>query len=265
MKKNKSIEAIPNEVLLRIFTALNVLELAVVSMVSKSWNQASRDPSLWDKIDLRRIYPNKLLPHNSSSTKITQFLKHVLSLSNGNTRCFIFGCFTCKWDKHIIYAAERTPNLKRLVLPSSGYITSGLDKAMKSWGGLESITITNNNIFYHGLLPAIGKYCKNVTKMDIWCVFEKHHAEGLIKNIPKLTTLKFGEVIVDMKVLRCVLNANMKHLEVVNLSHSLIWDAEYLGDMVKVYHIADLQKELDPSSFRKLVFCQETRCPRCKP
>ncbi|KAJ1379793.1 Leucine-rich repeat domain superfamily, partial [Sesbania bispinosa] len=132
--------------------ALNVVDLASISQVCKSWNKASRDPTLWRKLDLTGLSSSsfkipmvpKAWKDMQSSIKITQFMKYVLSLSNGNTSCLIFNYYIYLTDVHLISAAERTPNLKRLVLPCSGHLSKlGLHTAMSSWGGLESITITS--------------------------------------------------------------------------------------------------------------------------
>lgn len=79
------------------------------------WNKACRDPSLWRKIDLSElnnsylfnIQNNKPGAYKHSRGKITQFLKYVLSLSNGNTNCLIFNYNVDLTDEQFIIAAER--------------------------------------------------------------------------------------------------------------------------------------------------------------
>ncbi|RDY12476.1 F-box/LRR-repeat protein, partial [Mucuna pruriens] len=228
-----------NEILVSIFTSLNVVDLAVASLVCKSWNRACRDPSLWHKLDLSRMssyclnIPNDYHAWNDkdSSTKMTQFLK--------------------------------TPNLKRLVLPMTGFLTmGGVNRAMKSWGGLESITISamvpNSYIF-----SAIGKYCKNITEMKFSCEFEEDHADAIIEHTPNLKVLSIRTIIVSMKALRRVLTS-LEHLEAVNICHSLIINKSHRGSRVVVYGIGDLRKHFPSSCLGKLIFCEGRRCLRCK-
>ncbi|TKY65563.1 F-box/LRR-repeat protein [Spatholobus suberectus] len=105
------------EILVRIFMSLNVEDLAVASVVCKSWNRACRDPSLWRKLDLSQLSSYCFNIHNKrrawddkhSSPKMTQFLflKYVLSLSNGNTSCLVFDHYVYLRDEQFITAADR--------------------------------------------------------------------------------------------------------------------------------------------------------------
>lgn len=110
-------EYLPCEILVTIFTALNVAELVGVSRVCKSWNRATHDPELWHKLDLTKlnsasIYFNiPLIPSalrdKRSRTQMTQFLKYALSLSNGSVSCLVFNFFVFLTDVHLITAAVR--------------------------------------------------------------------------------------------------------------------------------------------------------------
>ncbi|XP_058726948.1 F-box/LRR-repeat protein At3g48880-like [Vicia villosa] len=126
---------------------LNVVELSIASMVCKSRNQTCRDPLLWAKIDLSRLNPNifsniPLLPgtwreDTNSRYKLMKFLNYALSLSNYNTNCLKLNFFAYLSDAQLTYVAERTPNLKQLVLPLNVNLsTSGIESAMKTWRGL---------------------------------------------------------------------------------------------------------------------------------
>ncbi|TKY65562.1 F-box/LRR-repeat protein [Spatholobus suberectus] len=259
------------EILVTIFMSLNVADLAVASRVCKFWNRACRDPSLWHKLDLSRLssscftMPNRLKAWDDkhSSTKMTHFMKYVLSLSNGNTTCLVFNYYVYLRDMQFITAAESTPNLKQLVLPKTGFLSmGGVNKAMKSWEGLESISISSV-VPHHYIFPAIGKYCKNITEMKFTCDFEEYHVDAMIKYTPNLKVLSVRSIIVSMKAL-CRVLTFLKHLEVVNICHSLILDRSGRGSRVLVYGIRDMQNHLPPSSLGKLIFCQPGRCLRCK-
>uniref|UniRef100_K7K2Y5 F-box domain-containing protein n=2 Tax=Glycine max TaxID=3847 RepID=K7K2Y5_SOYBN len=251
---------------------LNVVDLAVASLVCKMWNKACHDPSLWRKIDLSElnnsylfnIQNNKPGAYKHSRGKITQFLKYVLSLSNGNTNCLIFNYNVDLTDEQFIIAAERTPNLKRLVLPKTCVFSrKAVHTAMKSWGGLESITISfddpNKYIF-----SAIAKYCKNITEMKFshgCLLFEENYVKALLKCAPNLKALSIRCIMTSMGAL-CGVFTSFQHLEAVNICHSSIIDAPYSD--FGVVDITYVQKHLPPSNYGKLIYCKEGSCLRCK-
>ncbi|KAJ1402468.1 Leucine-rich repeat domain superfamily [Sesbania bispinosa] len=249
--------------------ALNVVDLASISQVCKSWNKASRDPTLWHKLDLIGLSSSSfkipMVPQAwkdmQSSIKITQFMKYVLSLSNGNTSCLIFNYYVYLTDVHLILAAERTPYLKRLVLPCSGHLSKlGLHTAMSYWGGLESITITSM-VNHHYIFSAIGKYCKNICQLKFIGDFEQYHANALVRYTPNLKALSIRNILVNMRAL-CHVLENLHHLEEINICHSLILDRPEAK--VVVYRIHDLENHLNISCRRKLIFCQRKSFLRCK-
>jgi len=102
-----------HDILVKILLCLNVVDVAVASLVCKSWNRACRDPSLWDKIDLSTFSSycfrplNKVGAYRHSSLKMTQFLKHVLDLSNGNTTYLIFNFYVYLTNEQFIMVAQR--------------------------------------------------------------------------------------------------------------------------------------------------------------
>ncbi|KAI5428861.1 hypothetical protein KIW84_033740 [Lathyrus oleraceus] len=206
MKNNKSNNSYSNdhlfyEILVRIFTVLHVADLAKASMVCKAWNVASRAPELWKTLDLNELGMDlPLRPYawfgEHSSKKMTQILKYASSLGGENISCLIFNYYVYLTNAHLISIAERTPNLKMLVLPITGNISKfGVETAMRSWRNIESITITemfkNVNFF-----EVVGKYCKNIVRLKFTCSFEKGQAEGIVKYIPNLRTLIIRNVMV---------------------------------------------------------------------
>ncbi|RDX68417.1 F-box/LRR-repeat protein, partial [Mucuna pruriens] len=216
--------------------------------------------------------PNYIFRHRENKhvdKKLTQLLKYGLGLSNGNTSCIVFNFYLYLRDVELITVAEskeavmyhRSPNLKRLVLPATGKLSKvGVEKAMKSWGGLESITFTSlvrdSNIF-----STICKYGKNITEMKFNCDFEEHHADAMIEYTRKLKVLSFRSSIVRVKALSRVLSF-LEHLEAVNVCHSMILDTTF--SKVVLYCMDDLGKHLAPSCLGKLIFCEGGRCLRCK-
>ncbi|KAK7374171.1 hypothetical protein VNO80_07600 [Phaseolus coccineus] len=258
-----------HEILVKIFLCLNVVDVAVASLVCKSWNKACREPCLWNKIDLSTLGSycfskplNKVEAYRHSSLKMTQFLKHVLDLSNGNTICFIFNFYVYLTNEQFILVAQRTPKLKRVVLPETGDFSRGVEETvMRLWSCLESITITSAVSGYYILL-AIGKYCNNITEMKFsqGCYFEEKHAVAMTKYTPKLKILSIRTVATSVKALVCVLRF-LEHLEKVNICHSLILDTAYPGTVI--VDISELRKRFPPSSVEKLLYCEKGSCLRC--
>ncbi|KAG4946815.1 F-box/LRR-repeat protein At3g48880-like [Glycine soja] len=208
------------EILITIFMSVNIVDLAVASLVCKMWNTACRDPSLWGKIDLSTLNNSYFfnIPNNQpgaykrTSGKITQFLK--------------------------------TPNLKQLVLPRKGdFSRKAVHMAMKSWGGLESINISSG-VPTDYIFPAIHEYCKSVNGIKFHCEFEEKHAEALIESTPNLKVFSIRSTVVSMKALRSVLTS-VEHLEAVNIYHSFIMDMSH--DEFSIFAIQDLRKYLPPS------------------
>ncbi|ESW11958.1 hypothetical protein PHAVU_008G073600 [Phaseolus vulgaris] len=250
------------EILVTIFASLNIVDLAVASLVCKTWNKACRDPSLWHKLDLSTLTsycfntpPNKIGAYRRSTSKITQFFKHILGLSDGNTTCLIFNYYVYITDEQLITIAERTRKLKRVVLPKTGdFSRAGVNSAMKLWRGLESITITSA-VPGHYIFPALGRYCNNITEMKFscGCIFEEKHAEAMVKYTPNLKMLSIRSIPASMKALQCVLSF-LEHLKMVNVCHSFIRDT---SDR-RLYGLGfeDLRNCLSPLSLGKLIYCE---------
>ncbi|XP_004498432.1 F-box/LRR-repeat protein At3g48880-like [Cicer arietinum] len=264
-----SIQHLYYDILVRIFMNLNVVELSIVSMVSKSWNHISRDPLLWAKLDLSRISPNAFnipsVPEawsdTNSSNKLTTLLKYALSLSNYNTTCIVFNYFIYLTDAHLVFVAERTPNLKRLVLPFSGKLSSvGVKTAMKSWRDLQSITITSV-VKSRTIFSAIRMYYQDIIELKFTCNFEIRQGELLVKYTPNLRALSLRNVMVNLRALLNILNS-LEKLEEVNICHSLIWDR--VNGKVETYTIHDVRNRVNLSLLQKLIFCQRNRCLMCK-
>ncbi|BAT83816.1 hypothetical protein VIGAN_04104200 [Vigna angularis var. angularis] len=266
-KKQKVNNDLIYDILVKIFLSLNVVDVAVASLVCKSWNNACRDPSLWNKIDLSRLRSycfnipfNKVGAYRHSSLQMNQFLKHLLDLSNGNTTYIIFNFYVYLTNEQFIMVAQRTPNLKRVVLPKTGdFLRAGVDTVLSLWRGLESITTTSAVSNYYMIL-AIGKHYNNITVLKFSDGnFEEKHALAMTKYIPKLKILSIRHLIISWKALLCVLNF-LEDLEKVNICNSLILDTAYPRAFVEMSELKDL---LPTSSMEKLIYCETGTCLRC--
>jgi len=153
----------------------------------------------------------------------------------------------------------RTPNLKKLVFLISGNISKiGLETAMRSWRGLESITISSM-LHRIDFFEAIGKYCTNIVSLKITYCFELFEAEALVRYTPNLKVLSIRNMTIAMRGLCHALN-NLEHLEVVNLCHSDILDTDNWN---QVYSIDDVLSRVNISC-KLITTCQISTCNRCK-
>ncbi|MED6132928.1 hypothetical protein PIB30_023474 [Stylosanthes scabra] len=198
-----------------------------------------------------------------SGLKIGKVLRGVLSQSEGHIRCVVFNFYAFLREEHLLLVAQSTPNLKRLVLPSICLLSKeAIEHAMSLWGGLESITITRM-INHNHLFPAIGKYCKRITELKLTGGFEMSHARALIEHTPNLKFLSIQSIIVNFRAL-CNILENLKHLEIVNMCHSLITEKNETTDQVVMYSFSELEHHLPVEHYRKVLFCASRKCVICK-
>lgn len=106
------------DILLKMFMALNMVELTTVSLVCRFWKKVCQDPIFWDGkvFDLRDTSSNLSVKSNNDSSdgaessnnlRFTQFLKCALDLSCGKISRFIFNLFQSINDEDLILVAER--------------------------------------------------------------------------------------------------------------------------------------------------------------
>ncbi|RYR15102.1 hypothetical protein Ahy_B04g071826 [Arachis hypogaea] len=228
------------ELLVNIFKAFNIVDLAIVSRVCKTWREACSDPKLWHKLNLSVLCYK---PFNKDSSEgLTKVLRGILTQSEvGHIPCFMFNYYTYLKNEHLLLVAESL------------------------WIGLESITITCM-INHKNIFPAIGKYCKGITGLKFTTGFKMDHARALIEHTPNLKFLSLQSIIVSFRTLYCVLE-NLKHLEIINLCHSLIIDKPDTSNWVVLYIFHQLQHHQWPllHRLRKILTCQSNNgCVTCK-
>ena len=108
-----------SDILVKIFMALRVTDLIfAVSKVCSSWRAASRDPVLWETLDLNVLLCNAfdILPSNSNglSDGHSSWLNamHILNnasiLSCKTVKRLIFNYSIYLKDEHLVYAATRS-------------------------------------------------------------------------------------------------------------------------------------------------------------
>ncbi|KAK7837810.1 f-box/lrr-repeat protein [Quercus suber] len=259
-------------ILVKIFMTLNFMDIiSSVSLVCSSWRSACCDPALWTKLDLSTLSPDsndvlskKYTLSNDESGILTKILKSALNLSRGNVTCLVFNYFISINDEHLVCASERSPNLKRLILPLNWHqlTESGIQQSFKMWEALESLTVPSV-IAPFKIMEAIGSYCKSFSELKLQCFFNLNFAVPLTKNVPKLKVLSLRGTMVHNQAMIFILD-NFKHLEVLNMCHC---------QMKEVYQYEvgfTLYREIDPpiieksSRLKKFLTCQRDTCNMCK-
>ncbi|KAL3512741.1 hypothetical protein ACH5RR_025458 [Cinchona calisaya] len=213
------------DILLKIFASLSALDLVIrISGVCKSWRSLSWEPILWKTTLDLSMFRNYFLSQNldRANDRGLYFFKIAMNHSGLKPERLIFDITPTINDEFLIYAAQRCPNLKELVVPCTRYIREkALARALEFWGSLESLFMS----FYSCLPPptifeTIGANCKNLTVLKIRsCYFTEETAATVSKWIPglKVFRIRCGEI---NKVVIEILVDTMVNLEELYLSIS---------------------------------------------
>ncbi|KAL4575798.1 hypothetical protein LXL04_011884 [Taraxacum kok-saghyz] len=258
------------DILVKIFQRFDVFELTSgIGHICRTWRLAACDPLLWKTLDLSMLRSNfikiPLEPYvyvdGRSDKQLTKLLKIALSLSHGSITTLIFHFNLYVSDDQLTYTAERTPELKRLVLPAWNRIKkTGICKAISMWNNLESLTmpsIANPPYF----MEEISKHCKKFSELKIMGPCDILCIQTLIRCVPNLKVLSLRVSIVYKDALLLILNG-LKNLQVLNISHSLIIDAPATRTLVTELDDIILQKA---SRLKQFLRCMDDEsCVMCQ-
>ncbi|PWA41230.1 F-box/LRR-repeat protein [Artemisia annua] len=219
----------PN-ILAKIFRGFDIFDLTSgIAHTCSSWRNAACDPLLWKTLDLSMLKSNfikiPLEPYvyvdGRSDRHLTRVLKLSLNLSRGCITTLLFHYYMYVSDAQLTYTAERTPKLKRLVLPAWNRIKrTGICKAISLWNDLESLTMPSiANPPY--LMEAISQHCKNFSELKILGPCDMLFVQTLIRCVPNLKVLSIRCSILNIEALQLILD-DLKNLEVLNISHCFI-------------------------------------------
>ncbi|URE04108.1 F-box LRR-repeat protein [Musa troglodytarum] len=243
-------EEMETDVLVKIFKELNMIQLAPVSRVCRSWRLACSDPFIWNTLDLGLLQSNFIQTRASpyiwvderSDKRLTRILRVAMALSRGNIT---------------------SPHLKRLVMPAWNRITKvGICQAIRRWENLESLTMPS---IAHPpyIMEEISRSCKNFSQLKVMGTFDMHFASAIATNLQKLKVLSLRCSMITKEALLYILN-RMDNLEVLNISHCLLLEALATSGRKQV------RSELDPSilqkaaRIREFFHCQSSSCTTCK-
>lgn len=269
MSTCKTWEDMDTDVLVKIFRELNLLELAPVSQVCRQWRFACSDPLLWRSLDLGLLRSNYIQTRASpyvwvddrSDRKLTRVLRMAMGLSGGNITCMIFHFNLYMKDEHLNFISERTPHLKRLVLPAWNRITKvAICEAVRRWEGLESLTMPS---IAHPpyIMEEISRSCKNFTELKIMDAFNMQFAKSIVANVPNLKVLSLRCSKMSKEALMFILDS-MNNLEVLNISHCILVE----GPSAKAAKRAVLDRSIleKASRLREFYHCQSRQCTTCQ-
>ncbi|WCJ36629.1 F-box/LRR-repeat protein At3g48880 [Euphorbia peplus] len=265
-------EDLDTDLLVKIFQSFDIFELtSAIPHVCSSWRMACCDPLLWKTLDLSMVKSNfikiPLEPYvyvdARSDTTLTRLLKIALNLSKGNITCLIFHFNLYVSDEQLIYTAERTPKLKRLMLPAWNRIKkTGICKAIRMWRDLESLTMPSiANPPY--LIEEIANNCRNFRELKIMGPFEVFFAATLVSFLPRLRVLSLRCSTFVKEVLILVLDG-LHFLEVLNISHSLLVEIPPHPAPRRIIPKLDQSIVEKASRLREFLTCMEDSCVMCQ-
>ncbi|KAJ6835167.1 F-box/LRR-repeat protein-like [Iris pallida] len=259
------------DTLLKIFKLLNMIELASVSQVCRSWHAACSNPWLWNTLDLELLKSNFIQTtarpyiwvNIRSDRNLMTLLQLAMALSRGNITILIFHFNLYMNDEHLTYISERCPHLKQLVLPAWNRITKwAICDAFHRWQELESLTMpTVAHPPY--IMEAIGRSCKNLSSLKVMGTFDIQFASSIICHLPNLKVLSLRCSILTKDALMFILHC-MDHLEVLNISHCML--LENLTPSGRTNIIRELDQSIlgKTSRLREFYYCMSQSCTTCQ-
>ncbi|KAJ1278393.1 hypothetical protein BS78_04G076000 [Paspalum vaginatum] len=263
-------EDMDTDVLVKIFKELNLVELSPVSQVCRWWRSACSDPLIWGTLDFGLLKSNFIQTRASpyiwvddrSDKRLSRILRVAMAISIQNVNCMIFHYNLYMKDEHLHFISQRSPHLKRLVMPAWNRITkAGICQAIQRWQELESLTMPAIGQPPY-IMEEIGRSCKSFTELKIMGSFDQQFASAILQFLPKLKVLSLRCSKVSMDALHCLLNS-MEYLEVLNISHCLLLVIAQNGRK-QVVHELDSPIRERASRLREFHYCQSRSCIACQ-
>ncbi|XP_065869921.1 F-box/LRR-repeat protein At3g48880 isoform X2 [Euphorbia lathyris] len=261
----------PNKIPVQSFTPCPSSLQQGIAHVCSSWRMACRDPLLWKTLDLSMLKSNfikiPLEPYvyvdGRSDTILTRLLRISLNLSQGNITSLIFHFNLYVSDEQLTYTAERSPRLKRLVLPAWNRIRkTGICKAIRMWRDLESLTMPSIASPPY-LIEEIANNCRNFNELKIMGPFEIFFASTLVSYLPRLRVLSLRCSLLVKDALILILDG-LQFLEVLNISHCLLIEVPPPPAPRRMIRELDQSILEKASRLREFLTCMEDSCTMCE-
>ncbi|XP_018681016.1 F-box/LRR-repeat protein At3g48880-like [Musa acuminata AAA Group] len=228
---------------------------------------AALHSSLWRMVDLQVLQSNFV--RVDTGLRLPQALRTVVACGRANVRCIIFHPSLHMNDEQLNLIARGCPRLKRLVLPCMERISkAAICNAIKNWRGLKSITVPDMASPLH-TIQTINRSCKRLTELKVMGSLHGEFASAISMYLRlKVLSLRCCTVSAASLMLICMC---MKHLEVCNLSHSLVylnegWEAmplkKWMDNIVGELLVEQVEQN---SSLRSFIYCQDYEsCSACR-
>lgn len=189
-------QKLPKELLLRIFSYLDVVSLCRCAQVSKAWNVLALDGSNWQRIDLFDFQKDVEVTSFKESMDTTNNFLHLQwpIIENISRRCGGFlrqlslrGCQSVE-DGSMKTLAQSCPNVEDLNLNGCKKLTDATCQALSKYcSKLQKLNLDSSGITDLSL-KAISDGCPQLTHINIsWCtLITENGVEALARGCPKL-------------------------------------------------------------------------------
>ncbi|XP_031394860.1 F-box/LRR-repeat protein At3g48880 isoform X2 [Punica granatum] len=247
------------------------MEEGSVSTVQSSWRSAACDPILWNTLDLSTVESNFIkIPqepyvyvHARSHKTLTRLLKISLSLSTGCITNLIFHYNLYFNDEQLNYTAQRSPRVRRLVMPAWNRIKiAAICRAIRRWPELVSMTMPSITEPSY-VMEEISLSCQNFSQLKIMGPFGMIFASSLTTYLPGLKVLSLQFSLVYKDALVHILD-DLPQLEVLNISHCVLLEINpppFPRRIIKHTHPVILSKA---SRLREFYYCTNEFCIMCQ-
>ncbi|CAD5214938.1 unnamed protein product [Bursaphelenchus okinawaensis] len=173
---------LPKELLLRIFSCLDIVTLCKCAQVCRIWNRLAMDGSNWQRVDLFEFQKDiKASVVENLAQRCGGFLKE-LSLK---------GCENVQ-DSAMRSFAAKCPNIEALALSKCKYITDVTSLHLgKYCHRITYLDLENCSALTDRSLKSLGEGCQRLTELNIsWCTnVTDEGVRHIIMNCPNLETL----------------------------------------------------------------------------
>lgn len=189
--------------------------LSEVCLVCRSWRSACWEVLFWKNYEtlelnnLKRLLgpriPYRRYPERLLQSLICMMNPHALESQRCATNIeFPRHMYLC--DQDLIFIAERSPRLKRLVLPDTQLLTaSSFTKAANIWRDLEEISFGPLlNLSGDQIIQEIGNMCKNLNTLCIHGMYsmnfknfklDEYNSTVIAKSLPQLKVFRMDNAL----------------------------------------------------------------------
>ncbi|KAF3555571.1 hypothetical protein F2Q69_00016604 [Brassica cretica] len=209
------------DILVKIFEKLNVIDVTMgASGVCIFWLLASHEKSLWETINLANLqrvdFSHPRLPNSRVGRQRSNFSVSTVPIN------LFFNYDAYLEGEDLIIAAQRMPNIRKLVLPRWCHLSeNSYQFALRQWKNLQTLIIDqrHSSLTWRHKIQASGENCINLTNLKSMACLNEVVVKEIVRCFPNLKklSLSFCDIIDTFKVLPII--TSLKKLTIFNLSH----------------------------------------------